>query len=75
MYYVQLIISLIPLLKFISCQQQQKITLLSNVVITFSYTTSNLHVFISTPLCNKVSVNNMWLGIGFNSKPIMVYYF
>jgi hypothetical protein len=53
-------------------EQRQTITLLNNVKIAFTYRQNQLDVLITTPLGNKVSVNNAWLGIGFNTESRMV---
>ena len=53
-------------------EQRQTITLLNNVKIAFTYRQNQLDVLITTPLGNKVSVNNAWLGIGFNTESKMV---
>lgn len=52
--------------------QVQTVTLLGNVKITFTYTPYRTHFLITTRLANKVSVNNAWIGIGFNNIKSMV---
>lgn len=66
-----ILISLVAL--FVKCQQErQTITLLNNLKISYSYRERQTQFVLTTTLGNKVSINNAWLGFGFNSVSQMV---
>ena len=66
-----ILISLVAL--FVKCQQErQTITLLNNLKISYSYRERQTQFVLTTTLGNKVSINNAWLGFGFNLVSQMV---
>ena len=64
---------LLFLIELIQGQVQiQTVDLLNTIKITFTYTATRTNFLITTKLGNKVSINNAWIGIGFNDVPLMV---